>query len=120
MRRSSKRKSSLSRNSRLDGVRRHKLMLKSLRVPRLRAQENVKDPIVYVKLFSPYSNAVWYITEWDGRDEMFGWADLGFGGGEFGYIPLSELENLQRGGLPLVERDLYFRPTPLSRLVDRD
>jgi len=95
-------------------------MIKSAGVPRLGAQENVEDPIVYVKLFSPYSGAVWYITEWDGKDEMFGWADLGFGGGEFGYIPLSELENVHRGGLPLVERDKYFRPTPLSRLVDRD
>ena len=101
----------------LDRVRKHTLMPKGVKVPRMRAQENVADPIAYVKLFSPYSGATWYITEWDGADEMFGWADLGHGGGELGYISLSELENANRRGLPLVERDLYFKPTLLSKLT---
>lgn len=104
--------------SRLDGVRKHKLMPNEIRskLPKLYSQEEVKDPTAYLKLFSPYSNAVWYVTEFDGQDTMFGWADLGHGGGELGYISLSELEEANRRGLPLVERDLSFRPQPLSRL----
>jgi hypothetical protein len=104
--------------SRLDGVRKHKLMPNEIRskLPKLYSQEDVKDPIAQLKLFSPYSGATWYITEFDGHDTMFGWADLGHGGGELGYISLSELEEANRNGLPLVERDKYFRPEPLSKL----
>jgi len=104
--------------SRLDGVRKHKLMPNEIRskLPKLYSQEDVKDPLVQLKLFSPYSGATWYITEFDGHDTMFGWADLGHGGGELGYISLSELEEANRNGLPLVERDKYFHPQPLSKL----
>lgn len=101
--------------SSLDKARGHTLTPKNLKVPPMRGQEKVKDPIAYVKYFSPYSGATWYVTEWDGKDEMFGWVDMD-GGGELGYIHLPELENANRRGLPLVERDLYFKPTPLSKL----
>ena len=102
----------------LDRVRGHELMPSSIKskIPAMRAQEEVADPIAYVKFFSPYSSATWYITEFSGRDEMFGWADLGFGEGELGYISLSELASANRNGLPLVERDTSFRPTLLSKL----
>lgn len=102
---------------RLDGVRGHKLMTSQIKskLPKLYAGENDDDPMVIVKYFSPYTNAVWLVTEFDGSDTMFGWADLGHGMGELGYISLRELEGLNRGGLPLVERDLYFRPKKLSQ-----
>jgi hypothetical protein len=87
------------------------------KIPKLYSQEKVADPTVWVKFFSPYSNATWYVTEFDGRDTMFGWADLGMGGGELGYISLSELEGSNRNGLPLVERDTSFRPVPLSKVT---
>lgn len=102
---------------RLDGVRRHKLMPADIKakIPPINGQESADDPIVWVKYFSPYTNALWLVTEFDGSDEMFGWADLGMGGGELGYISLSELEGLERRGLPLVERDTSWRPMPLSK-----
>lgn len=104
---------------RLDGVRRHKLMPADIRakIPPIGGQEGVDDPIVWVKFFSPYGNgaATWLVTEFDGQDEMFGWADLGYGGGELGYMSLSELEGMERRGLPLVERDTSWRPMPLSK-----
>jgi hypothetical protein len=107
----------LKTSGRLDGARGHMLMPSALKskIPRMQAQEDVEDPIVYAKFFSPYSGAVWLVTEYDGRDEMFGWADLGFGMGELGYISLNELDNANRRGLPLVERDMYFKPMPLSK-----
>ena len=102
---------------RLDGVRGHVLMPAAIKakIPPIRGQEKVDDPIVWVKYFSPYTNALWLVTEFDGSDEMFGWADLGMGGGELGYMSLSELEGLERRGLPLVERDTSWRPMPLSK-----
>jgi hypothetical protein len=103
---------------RLDGVRGHQLLPSNLarKIPAIYSQENVEDPLVQVKLFSPYTNAVWYLTEYDaGSNEAFGWADLGYGMGELGYISISELEGLNRNGLPLVERDTSWRPVPLSR-----
>lgn len=98
----------------LDGARGHQLMPKGVarKIPKLYSQDDVDDPMVYVKLFSPYSNAVWYITEYDGKDRAFGYADLGYG--ELGYISIQELEGANKNGLPLVERDLYFKPKPLS------
>lgn len=103
---------------RLDGVRGHQLLPSAVarKLPAIYSQENVDDPLVQVKLFSPYTNAVWYLTEYDPASrEAFGWADLGMGGGELGYISIPELEGLNRNGLPLVERDLYWRPVPMSK-----
>ena len=52
------------------GLRRHKLMTKELgdTIPPLYANDGADDPdavVARVKLFSPYSNWTWYITEWD-------------------------------------------------------
>lgn len=102
---------------RLDSVRGHQLLPATVarKLPALYSQENVADPTAWVKLFSPYTGAVWYLTEYDpSTKQAFGWADLGMGGGELGYIDLPELEGLNKRGLPLVERDLYWRPTGLS------
>jgi Protein of unknown function (DUF2958)/Papain-like cysteine protease AvrRpt2 len=103
---------------RLDGVRGHQLLPATVarKLPAIYSQESVDDPVAQVKLFSPYSGAVWYLTEYDpSSKQAFGWADLGMGGGELGYIDITELEGLNRRGLPLVERDLYWKPMPLSR-----
>ena len=52
------------------GLRRHKLMTKELgdTIPALYANENVADydsVLAPAKLFSPYGNWTWFITEWD-------------------------------------------------------
>lgn len=85
------------------------------RLPRLYATENEDNPVVQVKFFSVWNNWTWYVTEFDGEDLMFGLVD-GFER-EWGYFRLSELESL-RGplGVPAVERDLCFRPVPVSQI----
>lgn len=72
-------------------------------------------------------NADWYITERDRGDpgdedpgaqhQAYGWADLGQGGGELGYISLVELLKV-RTRLGCIELDLHFTPTPLHA-IDR-
>ena len=93
-----------------------KLLTKELRkqLPALGATENIKDPQAICKFFTPDSSWSWYITEFDQEDTFFGLA-VGFEV-ELGYISLSELE-ATTGPLGLhVERDLYFKPTPLSEI----
>ncbi|HEY7616310.1 MAG TPA: DUF2958 domain-containing protein [Terriglobales bacterium] len=88
------------------------------RLPPLYSQERERDPLAYAKFFTPDSNWTWWVTEGSpqGDDFMF----FGYVCGqdqEWGYFLLSELREA-RGplGLP-IERDLYFEPTPFSKLV---
>ena len=93
------------------------LLTKSIRgkLPPLYSQEEVKDPIVHVKFFTPWSNWTWYATEFDGKDTFFGWV-VGFEK-EFGYFSLSEMQAV-RGPVGLkIERDMYFKPKPLSQVM---
>jgi Protein of unknown function (DUF2958) len=81
-------------------------------LPVLYAQEKCSDAIVYVKFFTPDSNWTWYATEFDGEDLFFGLVQ-GFEE-ELGYFSLGELQEY-RGALGIgIERDLDFKPTPLS------
>jgi len=87
-------------------------------IPSLYANENSShaEAIAHVKFFSPYSGWTWYGMEYDGEDTFYGLV-IGFER-EFGYFSLSELEGLagMNGQLPLVERDLYFQPKPVSEI----
>jgi hypothetical protein len=84
------------------------------KIPPLYAQQNIKDPIVYAKYFMPDSHWTWYVLEFDGKDTFFGYVDGDYQ--ELGYFSLSELESI-RGPLGLkVERDLYWKPKPLSEV----
>jgi hypothetical protein len=100
-------------------VRTLKLLTKELiaSLPPLYSQEEVKDPIVRCKFFTPDSSWTWYAIEFDGVDTFFGLVD-GFEE-ELGYFSLKELESVRgKLGLP-IERDLYFTPRALSK-VQRD
>ncbi len=89
-----------------------KLLTKQLReaLPPLYTNENETDPKAIAKFFTPFSNWTWYATEFDGKDTFFGLVD-GFDK-ELGYFSLAELESLGHK----IERDLWFKPTPLSQL----
>lgn len=85
-------------------------------IPNLYATEDVKDPLCYVKLFTPDSQWSWYITEIskDNYDTCFGYV-VGLEA-ELGYFTLSEFETIN-GPLGLsIERDLSFSPMPLSQV----
>jgi hypothetical protein len=93
-----------------------KLLTKAIlkQLPPLYAQENEKDPMVYVKYFM--QSFTWFMTEYDPIEKLF------FGkvfsemcpDGELGYTSLEELKS-GKGQFGLgVERDLYFTPCPMS------
>ncbi len=85
-------------------------------IPNLYETENLKDPICYVRLFTPDSNWSWHVTEIS-KENM----NLCFGfvighESELGYFNLDEIENIH-GPLGLaVERDTSFTPTLLSEV----
>ena len=103
------------------GKRGHQLMTRELAdaIPDLGANANVADcdnVLAPAKLFSPYTNWTWYITELDPETgQCFGLVE-GFER-ELGYFDLSELaETTVFGGVPAVERDLYWEPKTLGEI----
>lgn len=94
-----------------------KLMTKELqkRLPPLYTSESKKpDRIkVHAHYFTPFSNWDWYITEYDGKDTMFGLVKGHET--ELGYVSLNELK---KQGMN-IERDRYFKPQPLSEIMKK-
>jgi len=87
------------------------------RLPPLGANDEtpLDEMIAQVKFFTPDSSWTWYAVEFDGEDIFWGLVQ-GFEE-EFGTFSLSELESVRgKLGLP-VERDKFFRPTPLKELM---
>ncbi len=94
-----------------------KLMTKELEqlLPAIGTTAEQSDPIVHVKFFDPCGSWTWYATEFDPvQREFFGFV-RGFEE-ELGYFSLDELASVRnRLGLG-IERDLHWRPTPLSKV----
>ena len=92
-----------------------KLLTKEIKekLPLIGSQDEVDDPVVYVKFFCPWNEWRWFAYEFDGEDILFGYVEGNFD--EFGTFSLSELESV-RGPMGLsIERDIHFKPKPLSQ-----
>jgi hypothetical protein len=88
------------------------------RLPPLYAnEEQGTDALAIVKFFTPDAGWTWYASEFDGDDLFFG---LAVGAEpELGYFSLSALQAIRgKLGLP-VERDRFYKPTPLRELLER-
>ena len=85
-------------------------------IPDLYETEDQRDPLCYIKFFTPDSNWTWYIIEISKSDmnTCYGYV-VGFER-ELGYFTLEELESVH-GPLGLaIERDLSFIPTPFTTI----
>lgn len=85
------------------------------KIPKLYESElkPTPDRLAYAKFFHPVLNWTWYVLEYNGKDDCFG---LVIGAEtELGYFGLRELEEADWYGVG-VERDRYFKPTPLQDL----
>jgi len=91
------------------------LIPKNHTIPLLYSQDNIDDPLCYIKLFTPDSSWSWYVIEIDEAGELcFGYV-VGLES-ELGYFTISEIAEV-RGALDLpVERDSSFTPTLLSEV----
>lgn len=77
------------------------------------------DHIPVVKLFVPWGNATWILTEMEPDGICFGLCDLGLGEPELGYVSVSELEAVKGPHGLRVERDLHFTTDkPLSQWTE--
>jgi len=101
-----------------------KLITKEIekQIPALYSQDGkeMADVICYAKLFDPYGQSFWFLTEYDPNEKLaFGWACLGgdTDNAEFGYVSIAELEEIRFMGKPRIERDKYFKPCPLGKAV---
>jgi hypothetical protein len=82
-------------------------------LPPLYSTENIKDPLIQCKFFTPDSSWSWYVLEFDKTNEIFFGYVCGFER-ELGYFSLQELASVT-GQLGLhIERDTSFKPTKLS------
>ena len=103
------------------GLRGHELMTKEVgdTIPALYENEHVTDydsVLAPAKLFSPYGNWTWFITEWDAETGTCFGLVQGFET-ELGYFSLNELaEATVFGCVPAVERDLYWQPTTIGEI----
>jgi hypothetical protein len=105
----------------LEGLRRHKLLPKQMRaaLPPLDSTDgsSFDNRLLVVKFFCPYNGWRWYAVEFDGSDIFFGYVE-GFEK-EWGYFSFSELSHATvGGGVPAVERDLYFQSVRFRDLND--
>jgi hypothetical protein len=90
------------------------------KLPPLYSQDNVSDPMVVCKFFTPDAGWTWFVTEGE-KQEDGDFLMFGFVKGledELGYFSLNELMKV-RGALGLgIERDLHFIPCPLSEITN--
>jgi hypothetical protein len=97
----------------------HKLLTKEIqeKLPELYSGEEYGlETMAQVKYFTPDSYWTWYASEFDGKDIFFGLV-IGIEI-ELGYFSLNELQSVVGPmGLP-IERDLFFKPTKITDLMD--
>ena len=85
-------------------------------------REDTTDFKPVVKLFCPWSLAVWLLTELDPEnpDIAFGLCDLGMGFPELGNVSLAELASIRGPGGLCIERDLHFTAIKTLSAYARD
>jgi hypothetical protein len=68
------------------------------------------DPVPVVKLFTPWTDCTWLLTDLDvdDNDIAAGLCDLGFHEPELGCVRLSEIKSIRGPAGLRVERDVHF------------
>jgi hypothetical protein len=88
-------------------------------LPKLYQSEGNKDPVVWVKFFTPWSNWTWYATEGSEQDGDFIFFGYVIGQEkEWGYFSLNELQSVSGPFGLKIERDIHFTPKPKSQVQE--
>src|SRR5882724_10779290 len=76
-------------------------------------REQSEDFAPVVRLYCPWTDAIWLLTELDPEDPdiAFGLCDLGMGFPELGSVRLSEMAAVSGPGGLRIQRDDSFKPT---------
>lgn len=96
-----------------------KLVTKELekKFPEIYETQRQEDPIVQAKYFCPWNGWTWFATEFDKEEGIFYGLVAGFEI-EFGYFSLKEFQEVEGPFGLKIERDLYWEPTPLSKVKE--
>jgi hypothetical protein len=85
------------------------------KIPKLYETDGQEDKMVYAKFFNPIGSWTWYAIEYDSEEKLFfGAVDGDFF--ELGYFSLEELESIELPFGMKIERDIHFKPKPLSEI----
>lgn len=86
-------------------------------LPRLYEQENLPDPTIYAKFFTPDASWTWYVAEGEEIEDDFKFFGFVVGlASEWGYFLLSELQSVRRGLGLAVECDLSYTAQLFSQV----
>ena len=81
----------------------------------LKINSKKRKPIAYVKLFNPSGLGTWWLSELDENNRIYGIAEIHEK--EYGYFSLDELKEIKSPPFGLgIERDKWFKPTPLNEI----
>jgi len=88
-------------------------------IPKLYSQEGNEDPMVYMKLFTPWTSWTWYFTEGEQQEDDFIFFGYVIGQErEWGYTSLNELKSVTGPAGLQIERDIHFTPKPKSQVAE--
>lgn len=79
-------------------------------------QTEIENKTIHAKFFTPWSNWTWYVIEFDGENQCFGYVK-GLDA-EFGYFSLRELESIEGPFGLKVERDIHFQPIKVCDILN--
>lgn len=86
------------------------------KLPQIYEQEEIKDKIIHGHFF--VGGCDWYVTEFDGKDQFFGFAILNndFQMAEWGYFSLAELKEIKIAGWCQVDWDRHWTKCKASEV----
>ena len=94
------------------------------RMAAMRATARASDPIVVVKLFTPFGGWTWLLTEYNPKTEIavgFAYCNSHPDDAELGRIDVGELQALRTPwGGQSVERDSWFTEKPISEAIAKE
>ncbi len=77
---------------------------------------SIVDREAVVKLFNPVGAGTWFLFSMDNNGRAFGWAKIS--DGEYGYVDVNELQQLDVGFYLGIERDINFTGDTFNNIVN--
>jgi hypothetical protein len=69
-----------------------------------------------VKLFNPVGAGTWFLFSMDDNGRAYGWAKIS--DGEYGYVDVNELQELDVGFYLGIERDIHFTGDTFNNIAN--
>ena len=77
---------------------------------------SIADRQAVVKLFNPVGEGTWFLFSMDDNGRAFGWAHIS--DGEYGYVDVNELQQVDVGFHLGIERDKHFTGDTFNNIAN--